>query len=105
MSAVNLEGKDFDQIIQDEKVVLVDFWATWCGPCRMVGPVIDKVAAKYKGKAVVAKVNVDEEQALAAKYNIMSIPTVLVFKNGEKVQEEVGAHPQGFYEEMIERNL
>lgn len=105
MSAVNLEGKDFDQIIQDEKVVLVDFWATWCGPCRMVGPVIDKVAAKYKGKAIVAKVNVDEEQALAAKYNIMSIPTVLVFKNGEKVQEEVGAHPQGFYEEMIERNL
>lgn len=105
MSAVNLTEKEFDKIVREEKLVLVDFWATWCGPCRMVGPVIDKVASKYQGKAFVAKVNVDEEQALASRYNIMSVPTVLVFKNGEKVQEEVGAHPQGFYEEMIESNL
>ena len=74
--------------------MMVDFWADWCGPCRMLGPVIEDLADRYEGKAVVGKVNVDEEQELAVRYGVMSIPTVIFFKDGKEIHREVGALPK-----------
>lgn len=78
-------------LAKDGKVVLVDFWAEWCGPCRMVGPVVEQLAEEYKGKALVGKINVDHNQEVPFKYNVRSIPTILIFKNGELVDKHVGA--------------
>jgi thioredoxin 1 len=84
--------------------VMVDFWAPWCGPCRMVSPVIEKLAGKYSGKVKVVKVNVDDNQELAMKYNIMSIPTVMIFKGGKAVDQAIGAAPSEFYEKLLSKN-
>lgn len=105
MSVLHPTEKEFDQLLKDNSVVLVDFWATWCGPCKMVAPIIEKVAAKYEGKVVVAKVDVDKNQALAQRYQIMSIPTVIVFKDGKAIKTEVGSRPQDVYEKMIDKAL
>ncbi len=92
MSALHLTEKIFEQeVLKSEIPVLVDFWAEWCGPCRMIGPIIDEIAGDLEGKLKVAKINVDQEQELAAQFNIMSIPTLLLFKNGEVVEQIVGA--------------
>jgi len=82
------------EVLNSELPVLIDFWASWCGPCRMVSPVVHKIADEYKDKFKVGKVNVDEERALAAKYGIMSIPTFMVFKNGKPVHKFTGALPK-----------
>ncbi|ADR32888.1 thioredoxin [Sulfuricurvum kujiense DSM 16994] len=87
---VELTVSNFDEITK-EGVSLVDFWAPWCGPCRMIAPVIEELAAEYEGKANICKVNTDEEQDIAVKYGIRSIPTILFFKNGEVVEQMVGA--------------
>lgn len=105
MGIVHPNENEFEQLLQDNSAVLVDFWAPWCGPCRMVGPIIEKLAAKYDGRAVVAKVDIDEQSALAERYKILSIPTVIVFKDGAPVKQEVGAHSQDVYEKMIESVL
>ena len=85
----------FDEVVlKSTKPVVVDFWAAWCGPCRMVGPVIDEVAADYEGKATVGKVDVDANQEFAAKYGVRNIPTVLIFQNGEVVGRQVGVAPK-----------
>ncbi|MCB9032932.1 MAG: thioredoxin [Chitinophagales bacterium] len=76
--------------LADNTVALVDFWAEWCGPCKMIGPVIEELATEYEGKAVIGKLNVDENRDIAAEYGIMSIPTLLFFKNGEIVEKHVG---------------
>jgi len=84
-------------VIQSKEAVLVDFWANWCGPCRMVGPIIDQVSKKTEGKAKVFKLNVDENPKISAKYEIRSIPTVLVFKNGQVINQMVGVQPEEAY--------
>ena len=85
--------------------VLVDFWAAWCGPCRMVGPIIEEIATDYEGKAVVGKVDVDANQEFAAKYGVRNIPTVLLFKNGEVVDKQVGVAPKTTYTGKIDAAL
>jgi len=86
-------------------VALVDFWASWCGPCRMIAPVIEELAVEFDGTAIVAKVNTDEQQELAAEFGIRSIPCVLIFKDGVKVQEMVGANSKDFYAKAINDHL
>lgn len=99
-----IEGTDtnFDQeVIKSDLPVLVDFWAPWCGPCRMVGPVVEELAEQYKGKLKVVKVNTDENQEVAIKYGIRSIPTLGIFKGGEVVDGIIGAAPKQMLESKI----
>ena len=94
-----------DEVIKSDMPVLVDFWAVWCGPCKMVSPFIDELAGDFSGKAKVGKINVDEQMALAEKFKVMTIPTVMVFKNGEVVEKAVGARSKSDYAQMLENNL
>ena len=101
--AINVGEQTFEKVVlQSEIPVLVDFWAAWCGPCRMVAPVLDQIAAEHEGKIRIVKVNVDEEPALAAQYRITSIPAMKVFKGGEEVREIIGAMPKQQIEEQLE---
>jgi thioredoxin 1 len=94
-----------NEVIKSDIPVLVDFWAAWCGPCRMVAPVIDQLAAQYAGKVKVVKLNVDENPEISGRYQILSIPTVYLFKGGSKVDELVGARPKQSFEEMIKKYI
>ena len=99
------EGNFNDEVLKSEIPVLVDFWAPWCGPCHMVGPVVEELAKKHAGKLKVGKINVDENQALAQKYQVMSIPTLIVFKGGSPAETIVGAVPLPMLEERVAPHL
>ncbi|MDF2950305.1 MAG: thioredoxin [Sedimentibacter sp.] len=97
--------KEFDDLLAKEKYVLVDFWATWCAPCRMIAPIIEKIADQYDGKVTVAKVDVDQQQELSIRYGISSIPTVIFFKEGKIASKEIGVKPLNSFTKMIESNI
>jgi thioredoxin 1 len=93
--ALEATDSNFDELVLGaDKPVIVDFWAEWCGPCRMVGPIVEEVGVEYEGKAVVAKVDVDSNPGITAKYGIRNIPTILYFKNGDVADKQVGAVPK-----------
>ncbi|MCM8760501.1 MAG: thioredoxin [Candidatus Omnitrophica bacterium] len=98
---VHLTDDNFDEAVKKYNVLVVDFWAVWCGPCRVIAPVIESLAKKYQGKIVFGKLNVDESTATATKFQIMSIPTLIVFKDGNIVGRFVGAMPEHILEEKI----
>ena len=104
--ALQITDASFDEVVlKSDKPVLVDFWATWCGPCRMLGPVIEEPATEYEGRVVVGKVDVDNNQEFAAKYGVRNIPTVLVFKDGEVVGRQVGVAPKKTYTDALDSLL
>ena len=103
---IKLTSGNFDgEVTKSNVPVLVDFWATWCGPCRMVSPIIGELASEYEGRIKVGKVNVDEEGSLAAQFGIVSIPTIILFVNGKPADKLIGAHAIDDFEDMIENYL
>ncbi|SHK67900.1 thioredoxin [Fibrobacter sp. UWEL] len=107
MAALNLTADKFDEVISSGQLVFVDFWATWCRPCMMMGPVIEELATEYEGKAIIAKMNVDEAGVgdICARFGITNIPNMKLFKNGVEVGNVVGAVPKNTVKTVIDRNL
>lgn len=103
--ALAITDSNFQDLLSEGKPLVVDFWAPWCGPCKMVAPIIEELAADYEGKVLIGKCNVDENSDLPAEYGIRSIPTVLFFKNGQLVDKHVGSAPKSTFEAKIEAVL
>lgn len=98
--------ENFDaEVLKSDQPVLLDFWAVWCGPCKMTEPIIDELGKQYAGKMAVGKINVDEQPALASQYGVMSIPTFIVFKGGQPVGTLTGAQPKAEFDKLIDANL
>ncbi len=105
MEAQIITDANFKEVLDTDKPVLVDFWAEWCGPCKMIGPIVKELATDYEGKAVIAKVNVDENPSTSAEFGIRSIPTLLIFKNGEIVDKQIGAVPKAVLAGKLDAQL
>jgi thioredoxin 1 len=104
--ALAITTDNFKELIaQENKLVVADFWAEWCGPCKMIGPIIDELITEYEGRATIGKVNMDDQGDLAVEYGVRSIPTLLFFKNGEVVDKHVGAASKAKFAEIIEKHL
>ncbi len=104
--ALEITDATFEEVVlKSDKPVMVDFWAAWCGPCRMVGPIIDEISGEYEGRAVVGKVDVDNAHEYAAKFGVRNIPTVLIFKDGKVVDKQVGASPKSVYTSKLDAVL
>jgi thioredoxin 1 len=104
--ALQITDANFEEtVLKSDKPVLVDFWAEWCGPCRMLGPIIEELSSDYDGKAIIGKVDVDSNQQFAAQYGVRNIPTVLIFKDGELVNRQVGVSQKNVYSEYIDALL
>ncbi len=100
--AIEATDANFDELINSDKPVLVDFWAEWCGPCKMIGPVVEQLAGEYEGRAIIAKMDVDQNAQIPAKFGIRSIPTLMVFKNGQLVDKVIGAVPKNVLEQKLQ---
>ena len=105
MGATVITDSNFEQTLKENNLVFVDFWAEWCGPCRMVGPIVDELAEEYKGKVLIAKVDVDSNPETSSKFGIRSIPTLLLFKKGEVVDKQLGVVPKKVLTEKINTYL
>ena len=102
---LEITDKNFNNIISKNKTVLVDFWAEWCGPCRIIGPVIEELANEYEGKAIIGKLDVDSNQESSVKYEVRSIPTIITFKDGKIVDRQVGAVPKETLKNVVDSQL
>lgn len=102
---IHFNKETFDETLKEGKLMMVDFWAEWCGYCVMLGPVIEELAARYEGKVVVGKVNTDEEPDIAMRYSVMNLPTVIFFKDGKEIDRKVGAMPPDAFIQVLEQNL
>lgn len=103
--ALEITDANYEEVLNSDQLVIVDFWAEWCGPCRMVGPIVEELATEYAGKAVIGKVDVDNNDDITSKYGIRNIPTILFFKNGEIVDKQVGAAQKSALVEKIDKLL
>ncbi|QIK54497.1 thioredoxin [Dysgonomonas sp. HDW5A] len=103
--ALEITDATFEEVLKSDKLVVVDFWAEWCGPCRMVGPIVEELAVDYADKVIVGKVDVDNNDEITSKFGIRNIPTILFFKNGEIVDKQVGAAPKSALVEKIDKQL
>lgn len=103
--AIEITDSNFNEIVNTDKPVLVDFWAEWCGPCKMIGPVVEELAGDYEGKAVIGKLDVDSNPEISAKFGIRSIPTLLVFKNGQVVDKQVGAVSKNILAQKLDAQM
>ena len=102
--ALQITDSNFEEtVLKSDKPVMVEFWAAWCGPCRMVGPIIDELSEEYEGKAIIGKIDIDSNQQYAAQFGVRNIPTVLVFKDGELVDRKVGVSSKNDYAEAIDK--
>ena len=103
--ALAITDSNFDELLNEGKPMVVDFWATWCGPCKKIGPYIEELAEKYEGQAIIGKVDVDENDQLAIRFGVRNIPTVLFIKNGQVSDKQIGASPKAVYEAKLQSIL
>ncbi|MBC8151860.1 MAG: thioredoxin [Bacteroidetes bacterium] len=103
--AIEATDANFNELINSDKPVLVDFWAEWCGPCKMIGPVVEELAGQYEGQAIVAKMDVDANSQIPAQFGIRSIPTLMLFRNGQLVDKVIGAVPKTVLEQKLKAQL
>ncbi len=102
---IEITDNNYEEIINSGKPVMVDFWAEWCGPCRIIGPVVEEMANDYDGKVVIGKVDVDNNPSITAKFGVRSIPTLLIFKDGQVVDKQIGAVPKSILSKKLEAQL